>query len=242
MAYKLDRKASPEDEFKRVGLHQLHAALAEIDDPQLPRDIVIHQVRKRCKKIRALARLYRKALGNKSYRAFNAYYRDLAAPLSGGRDAQAMLDAYDDLMEAFAGKVDRRRFSAVRRQLTLHKQALQKEAADPKVLLADARASLQAGRKAIEDVRFAAKHNDAPDATAAIEDVRFAATQGPAPPWPGRWNPGRARTSMNGASTPNITGISAGCCATIGRKPSGRGRKRPTNWGNCWARNMTCSC
>ena len=167
MAYKLDRKALPEDEFKRVGLHQLHTAVAEIDDPRLPRDIVIHQVRKRCKKIRALTRLYRKPLGNKTYRAFNAHYRDLAAPLSGGRDAQAMLDAYDDLMEAFAGKVDRRRFSAVRRQLTLHKQALQKEAADPKTLLADARASLQTGGKAIEDVRFAAKYTQAPEATAA---------------------------------------------------------------------------
>jgi len=164
MAYRLNRKALPEENFRRVALDQLAKAVAEIDDETLSADISIHQVRKRCKKLRALVRLYRKPLGHKTYRALNSHYRDLAAPLSLGRDALAVLDAYDDLKDNTPDWPD---FSLVRRHLTLAKQSAEETAADPRALLGPARQALVESRRDIKDIHFSRKHNADNEKTAA---------------------------------------------------------------------------
>lgn len=89
-------------ETRRIAGEQVHKALAEIADDSLDRHLVIHQVRKRCKKIRSLLRLVRGDL-NGVYRQENIRFRDIARMLSGLRDAQASIDCLEGLRE-YAGK------------------------------------------------------------------------------------------------------------------------------------------
>ncbi|MFC6977466.1 CHAD domain-containing protein [Microbulbifer taiwanensis] len=66
------------------------AALADLE--KLPEEEAVHQLRKHCKKQRALLRLVRSEIGD-LYRYENAHYRTLANALAGSRDAVSMRDA-----------------------------------------------------------------------------------------------------------------------------------------------------
>ena len=62
-------------------------------------DEAIHDVRKRCKKIRAVARLVRDEMGSDAYQRYNTYYRDLARRFSDVRDGHVMVKTLDDVTE-----------------------------------------------------------------------------------------------------------------------------------------------
>lgn len=47
--------------MRRIAAEQIERAIAEIDDTGLDRHETVHQVRKRCKKVRGLVRLVRPA-------------------------------------------------------------------------------------------------------------------------------------------------------------------------------------
>lgn len=85
-------------EVGRIASEQIHAAIHEICDPTLDRHEVVHQLRRRCKKLRGLLRLVRPWLGE-VFEQENAFYRDLSRALSSVRDSQALLDAFDRLRE-----------------------------------------------------------------------------------------------------------------------------------------------
>ncbi|WP_237067828.1 CHAD domain-containing protein [Microbulbifer guangxiensis] len=74
----------------RVARSQVAAAIAEL--AELPEEDSVHQVRKRCKKLRALLRLVRHE-AEKLYRYENAQFRTIANTLSASRDAVSLRDA-----------------------------------------------------------------------------------------------------------------------------------------------------
>jgi CHAD domain-containing protein len=67
----------------------------------------VHDARKRLKETRALLRLVREPLGKSNFTQWNVQLRDLARELAEQRDAAAMVEAWDRLIE-----IDRRRFSS----------------------------------------------------------------------------------------------------------------------------------
>ena len=80
MAYRIRTKDDDvEQAVRRIACEQIDRALAEIDDDGLDFARKVHQVRKRCKKLRGLVRLVRPALD--AYGRENAAFRDAA----GGR-------------------------------------------------------------------------------------------------------------------------------------------------------------
>ena len=108
MPYRLKRKESVDEGLKRVALEQLQRAQQECEDRDLDGDTTVHQIRKRMKKMRALLRLAKDPLGDKTFRSGNHRARFLARRLAGDRDAQVMLDtaialAGDDPVLAGAG-------------------------------------------------------------------------------------------------------------------------------------------
>ncbi len=129
MPFRFKNPEHPARETERIAIEQIDRALGEIDDASLDRDVVVHQVRKRCKKLRGLLRLVRSEIGD-AYQKENARFRDAARPLSGARDARVMLDTYDDLMDVFANEVDRRNFAPLRRNLTLRMKSMLAEAGE----------------------------------------------------------------------------------------------------------------
>src|SRR4030095_9789335 len=129
MSFRMLEGESVPDGVRRIAREQIDAAIAEISDRTLPEAEKIHQVRKRCKKLRALLRLVRPGLGE-FYAAENAFFRDAARLLSPLRDAQSVLDAYDALMARFHREVARRALAPTRRQLAQRKSRRAREVTD----------------------------------------------------------------------------------------------------------------
>lgn len=115
MGYRLYRDESVEAGIRRIATGQVDKMLHEIDDDALDRSETVHQVRTRCKKLRALARLVRPAFPD--YRRVNATYRDAARELSSLRDAQVVVETVDQLLERFEDTVDTEAFRGLRENL-----------------------------------------------------------------------------------------------------------------------------
>lgn len=144
MAYRI--KAGDDDvqaAVRRIACEQIDRALAEVDDPALDFEETVHQVRKRCKKLRGLVRLVRPAL--KGYGKENRAFRDAARLLSDIRDADSLIETYDDLTARFDATVDRRAFGPIRARLTRDARAVRHDA-DTDAALAGFRAAMVAGR------------------------------------------------------------------------------------------------
>ncbi len=117
MAYRIKKgDASVQDAMRRIADEQLGRALDEIDDANLDYAEKVHQVRKRCKKLRGLVRLVRPAFHG--YEVENRAFRDAARLISGMRDARTLIQTYDAVTAHFEDRIDRRDFAAIRARLT----------------------------------------------------------------------------------------------------------------------------
>ncbi len=98
MAYRFQRRECIDDGVRRIVSEQIEKAIAEVKDESMSRADVIHQVRKRCKKIRAVVRLIRPD-NETLYEQENAFFRDLAGDLSALRDLDVMIETLEGLEE-----------------------------------------------------------------------------------------------------------------------------------------------
>jgi CHAD domain-containing protein len=107
------------EEVRRIATDQVERGLEELDgeDPNEG----IHQVRKRCKKLRALVRLVR-AADEDLYQRENAAFRDTARRASHLRDDAAMVEAYEKLAATYAKHVDLASFDPVRDALVARRE------------------------------------------------------------------------------------------------------------------------
>ena len=85
---------------KRVALEQLERAQRQLDGADAV--VAVHETRKALKRLRALLRLMRPALGNEVYRAENTELGDIGRLLSGARDRHVLLETLTKL-EAASG-------------------------------------------------------------------------------------------------------------------------------------------
>jgi len=128
---------------------EIAQAIKEIDNPRLKRSEAIHEVRKHCKKIRSVLRLVRPQF-EETYQFENAWFRDTAKGIAELRDAEAIIETYDSLLDKFSDQVDRRAFAPVRRALTLRRKKIIEETGDLNQRLKKIRARMDeaAGRVA----------------------------------------------------------------------------------------------
>ncbi len=99
MAYTLEHGEPVPKAVRRIARQQLDGALEGLADPsRLGIEQTVHDVRKRCKKVRALARLVRQAVGGDGFRSVNEPVRDAAAELSPMRDSHALLATFERLV------------------------------------------------------------------------------------------------------------------------------------------------
>ena len=113
MSFYFVAKESVDDGIERIVNEEIAQALEEIDTPGLERTEAIHEVRKRCKKIRGVLRLVR-AQNEELYQRENGWFRDTAKGIAGLRDAEAMIETYDSLLDEFSDQVERRAIAPVR--------------------------------------------------------------------------------------------------------------------------------
>jgi len=144
MSYRLRFDESLADGMPRVVTEQLDRAIGELtgDDIELPEGV--HQVRKRCKKIRGLLRLFRGSF-SASYSEENAWFRDLARRLSAARDAEAMLESLDGLCAAFSEELTADAFGTVRHAMAARRNEVQEDGELPQ-RVAETLARLQDAR------------------------------------------------------------------------------------------------
>ena len=144
MSYRLQFDEPLERNLSRIAIEQLDRASAELQGQAGDRAEAVHQLRKRCKKIRGLLRLFRDSL-DETYSQENAWFRDLARRFSGARDAEAMLECLDKLCNSFEEDLESDAFATVRDALAKRKSEL-KEDADLPDRIAAAIAELQDAR------------------------------------------------------------------------------------------------
>ncbi len=126
MSYRIKADESVADAIRRIAREQIDKAVDEIVDPDLDNHKSVHQVRKRCKKLRGLLRLVRPELGD-DYDRENAWYRDTARELSYVRDAQSMVETFDELMEHYIDQIDQKAFNTVSEGLVDRRQQIARE-------------------------------------------------------------------------------------------------------------------
>lgn len=97
--YKFDPKAEPVGtSFRAIAINQLDEALADLDKPDGEGRSVVHEARRRCKKLRGLLRLVRPAFPD--FTRENAAIRDAAGLLSHLRDNEVLQQTVADLAKS----------------------------------------------------------------------------------------------------------------------------------------------
>lgn len=110
------RQAEPlEGALRRIAVERIDQALDALEERD-GRDVAIHTVRKECKRLRALLRLFAPAIGE-GWRRECHFFRDLARSLSAARDAKVVLDVHSALIGRYGSALDPVPAAAIRQQL-----------------------------------------------------------------------------------------------------------------------------
>ena len=157
MSYRLRNNESVGAGVARTIREQIDAAISELTDTQMPGAEAVHQVRKRCKKVRAVLRLVHDRLGD--YPEQNALFRDLAQSIAGARDTAVMLKTYDELAQSLASPPNAD--AEVRRQLNNGNEITTDDTPDLDRTLHEAIATLRAARPRYEAPAFGRGGNGA---------------------------------------------------------------------------------
>jgi len=148
MSYRINVDESISHAIRRIAREQIDKAIAEVDSPKIDSHETVHQIRKRCKKIRGLIRLVRPHM-KETYEVENVWYRKSAERLSFVRDAQSLIETYDLLMDHYNDEVDRQSFGPIRRKLTLRLNKVSEDEVGLQDQLATFKERMEEGRERI---------------------------------------------------------------------------------------------
>jgi len=101
MSFRLTLEESYPEGLRRIAIEQVDRAIGDVTNRAIDRGESIHQVRKRCKKIRAVLRLIRPCIDD--YSTENRRFRNLADKLSNARDAEVLLETLSELLDRHDG-------------------------------------------------------------------------------------------------------------------------------------------
>ncbi len=127
MSFRIQPNETVQSGLHRIAHEQIDKAIMEIDSSSLDVHKKVHQVRKRCKKLRGLIRLTRTHF-EETYKVENQCFRDAARKLSAFRDAKTIIVTHDDVMERFDDQINRSAFDSIRRELTKQLNAIDESA------------------------------------------------------------------------------------------------------------------
>jgi CHAD domain-containing protein len=157
MSLELKPDKSLRKNIRRFARKQLDRALEVLTKARKrPRDEAVHEARKGFKKIRALLRLVRPEIGERSYREENTRFRDAARPLTEVRDAKILIETLDNLIKNFEEHIDGRSFADVKKTLEANLHAVRMRVLVEQNAFAKAAAAVRQARKRIKawtDVR-----------------------------------------------------------------------------------------
>src|SRR5688572_11566437 len=101
MSYELQPDEPFSTGLRRIATEEIDSALNHLRRYSKGRDVAIHEARKSGKKLRALLRLSRFALGDVVYRYENAAIRDASRLIAIARDSDVLVETLDDLVKFY---------------------------------------------------------------------------------------------------------------------------------------------
>ena len=160
MEYTLQPEELVSDGIKRIVDGKVEQAIKHIDGDD-DRHEVVHEVRKRCKEVRAVVRLVRPVLP--TYERENEHYRDAAGRISAVRDAHAAIETFDDHLEPAVEArdgLDEATLAEVRGTLVDRRDTMAAEQ-NLEGRLSEVRTELREGRERVSDLPIATEGYDA---------------------------------------------------------------------------------
>jgi CHAD domain-containing protein len=146
-AYRLRPDENVPDGVRRIARGQTDLAVERLDGSASgDGEAAIHEARKAFKRVRALVRLSRDALGDEVYRRENATFRDAGKRLSGVRDAAVMVETLDDVSRRFRDELPEGAFAGLRDALAADADAAREQIAQDSGAVDDVVATLQSQR------------------------------------------------------------------------------------------------
>ena len=149
-AYRLRRGEDTGDGVRRVARGQLDRAGDRLETGTSARgdlDRAVHDTRKAFKRLRALVRVSRDALGDEAYRRENTIFRDAGRKLSGTRDAAVLVQTLDGLTARYRDELDDGAFAGLRDALASEAQAASGALADDRRAVNEVQGTLEAARR-----------------------------------------------------------------------------------------------
>ena len=141
MAYRLSIADDVPSSVRACAREQLGGAIERLERAEEDPVEAVHDARKHVKKLRALLRLVRPALGARAYRAESAALRDVGRGLSATRDADVLVATVAALAQRFAGRLQAATFDGVRAALARSAGAPGEAAAERATAIAELRAA-----------------------------------------------------------------------------------------------------
>ena len=151
-AFRLHRGEDTGDGVRRVARGQLYRAGDELDAGTGVRgdlDGAVHETRKAFKRLRALVRVSRHALGDEAYRRENRIFRDAGRKLSGARDAAVLVQTLDGLTARYRDELDDDAFTGLRDALTSEAAAASSALSDDRAAVDEVQGTLEAARRRV---------------------------------------------------------------------------------------------
>jgi CHAD domain-containing protein len=150
--YRLKDGESVPDGVARIAFGRLDHALDELrGKTKSDREQAVHEARKNMKKLRSLLRLVRGEIGDEVYRRENSHFRDAARHLSGVRDADVMLETFDELVERRPKDIPDRAAGGLRKAIEEHRAALHGDRGGRKEARKEVVAALEEARDRVEE-------------------------------------------------------------------------------------------
>ncbi|MDF2177376.1 CHAD domain-containing protein [Aliiglaciecola sp. CAU 1673] len=159
MGFCLQVDESLEEGLRRISLEQIRGAIKDIDSDKLSAHEKVHEVRKRCKRLRGLLRLVRPAMAE--YSSANALFRDMARDLSSLRDNQACIESLGALIAACKSELKGQNLAPIRDYLHSQRDA---QASEKKDVLEALKQVKKAMKKAVTEVDSWQLDTDKPQA------------------------------------------------------------------------------
>src|SRR4051812_21853218 len=151
-AFRLRRAEDTGDGVRRIARGQLDLAGSRLDAGTGLRgdlDGAVHETRKAFKRLRALVRLSRDALGDEAYRRENTIFRDAGRRLSGARDAAVLVQTLDGLAARYRAELGDDAFAGLRAALASEAEAASGALSDDRTAVDQVQGTLEAARRRV---------------------------------------------------------------------------------------------
>ena len=148
MSFELRHDESLRKGIRRIVGKQLEGAQESLSDSNRSSlDERIHSVRKRFKRVRAVVRLVRDAIGESAYQTENESFRDAGRPLSEVRDAKVLLEALEKLKEKSGREARHAPFRQARKALIAHQREVHQRVLEDEKAFADTASAIEQARE-----------------------------------------------------------------------------------------------